>query len=141
MYPGEVTRVIATFDRPGAYVWHCHILSHEEHDMMRPFYVGQLPSVTKNKPVVLAESDLQLKAMPNPFNSQVTIEFKLAHQQKVTIKLYDDKGALIKQVYSGTRSSGLQRFVINGTHLAQGIYLCEITIDDKRILRKLVLEK
>lgn len=37
--PGKVTRVIATFDIPGTYVWHCHILSHEEHDMMRPMVV------------------------------------------------------------------------------------------------------
>ena len=34
--PGYVQRVIATWDIPGEYVWHCHILSHEEHDMMRP---------------------------------------------------------------------------------------------------------
>ena len=39
MLPGEVTRIIATFPRPGAYVWHCHILSHEDHEMMRPFRV------------------------------------------------------------------------------------------------------
>ncbi len=37
--PGEVLRVIAKFDRPGSYVWHCHILSHEDHDMMRPLTV------------------------------------------------------------------------------------------------------
>jgi FtsP/CotA-like multicopper oxidase with cupredoxin domain len=24
-YPNEVTRVIATFDRAGHYVWHCHL--------------------------------------------------------------------------------------------------------------------
>ena len=40
MYPGEVTRIIARFDRPGRYVWHCHILSHEDHEMMRPYRVG-----------------------------------------------------------------------------------------------------
>lgn len=44
-YGGEVTRVIAKFDRPALYVWHCHILHHEDHDMMRPFYVGDLPEV------------------------------------------------------------------------------------------------
>ena len=39
--PGEVTRVITQpFDRPGRYVWHCHILSHEDHEMMRPMHVG-----------------------------------------------------------------------------------------------------
>ncbi len=40
MFPGEVTRVIARFDRPGRYVWHCHILSHEDHEMMRPYFVN-----------------------------------------------------------------------------------------------------
>ncbi len=39
-YPGEVTRIIATFNRPGEYVWHCHILSHEDHEMMRRFVVA-----------------------------------------------------------------------------------------------------
>ncbi|MDJ0801088.1 MAG: multicopper oxidase domain-containing protein [Calothrix sp. MO_167.B12] len=37
--PGEVTRVIAKFDRRGRYVWHCHILSHEDHEMMRPYEI------------------------------------------------------------------------------------------------------
>jgi spore coat protein A len=54
MNPGEVTTVIMKFDLPtvpftvpasprtggNEYVWHCHILEHEEHDMMRPLVVG-----------------------------------------------------------------------------------------------------
>ena len=53
MNPGECTTVIMKFDlapapfpvpaspRTGGheYVWHCHILEHEEHDMMRPLIV------------------------------------------------------------------------------------------------------
>ena len=61
MNPGEVTRVAMRFDLPKMpnaingrfpvkipksprtggyeYVWHCHILEHEEHDMMRPLIV------------------------------------------------------------------------------------------------------
>ena len=59
MNPGEVTRVLMTFDVAAVpftvpvsprlladygisgaeYVWHCHILEHEEHDMMRPIVV------------------------------------------------------------------------------------------------------
>lgn len=37
--PGQVTRVVVQFNRPGTYVYHCHILSHEEHDMMRFYQV------------------------------------------------------------------------------------------------------
>ena len=56
MNPGEVTTVIAQFTLPTLpasmgnplsprtggheYVWHCHILEHEEHDMMRPLVVS-----------------------------------------------------------------------------------------------------
>ena len=53
MNPGECTTVIMRFDLPtvpfavppsprtggNEYVWHCHILEHEEHDMMRPLVV------------------------------------------------------------------------------------------------------
>jgi spore coat protein A, manganese oxidase len=53
MNPGQVTRVLMKFDLPDVpftvpssprtggneFVWHCHILEHEEHDMMRPLVV------------------------------------------------------------------------------------------------------
>jgi spore coat protein A len=47
--PGVVTRIIAKFDLPKTavvlpgkrfrYVFHCHILEHEENEMMRPYDV------------------------------------------------------------------------------------------------------
>jgi spore coat protein A, manganese oxidase len=39
-YPGEVTRIKAQFNNPGQFVWHCHILEHEDNEMMRPFRIG-----------------------------------------------------------------------------------------------------
>ena len=39
-YPGEVTRIRAKFDTPGTFVWHCHIVSHEDNEMMRPYRIG-----------------------------------------------------------------------------------------------------
>ena len=54
--PGEVTTIITTFDMPAGappsprlqnsygmkgaeFVWHCHILEHEEHDMMHALVI------------------------------------------------------------------------------------------------------
>lgn len=53
MHPGQVTSVLIKFDLPAVpfgvpaspttggseFVWHCHILEHEDHDMMRPLVV------------------------------------------------------------------------------------------------------
>jgi FtsP/CotA-like multicopper oxidase with cupredoxin domain len=39
-YPGQVTRVKAKFDVAGQYVWHCHIVEHEDNEMMRPYRIG-----------------------------------------------------------------------------------------------------
>jgi len=39
-YPGEVTRIRAHFENPGQFVWHCHIVEHEDNEMMRPYRIG-----------------------------------------------------------------------------------------------------
>ena len=49
VYPGTVTQLIMKFDLPRGttvipghrykYVWHCHILEHEDNEMMRPMDV------------------------------------------------------------------------------------------------------
>jgi len=39
-YPGEVIRLRARFATPGQYVWHCHIVEHEDNEMMRPYRIG-----------------------------------------------------------------------------------------------------
>ena len=39
-YPGEITTVRMRFDNEGLYVWHCHIVEHEDNEMMVPYCVG-----------------------------------------------------------------------------------------------------
>ena len=43
-YPGQITRVRAKFDNPGLFVWHCHIVEHEDNEMMRPYAIGTIPT-------------------------------------------------------------------------------------------------
>ena len=43
-YPGQVTRVRMKFNTPGQFVWHCHIVEHEDNEMMRPYRIGPAQS-------------------------------------------------------------------------------------------------
>jgi len=41
-YPSTVTRLRIFFDIGGYWMWHCHILSHEDNEMMLPYCVGEV---------------------------------------------------------------------------------------------------
>ncbi len=57
--PGAIVSIAATFDGfTGRYMYHCHILEHEDHDMMRPFIV--MPAAA------LAAMDMPGMSMPMP---------------------------------------------------------------------------
>lgn len=41
-FPGQVTRIRAQFKTPGQFAWHCHIVEHEDNEMMRPLRIGPM---------------------------------------------------------------------------------------------------
>jgi spore coat protein A len=56
--PGTVTRIIARFEGyTGRYVWHCHLLEHEDNEMMRPYEV-----VATTAEQAVLPSDVELTA-------------------------------------------------------------------------------
>jgi FtsP/CotA-like multicopper oxidase with cupredoxin domain len=58
--PGQVTRIRATFTRPGQYVWHCHIVEHEDNEMMRPFRIGpEQPGQPRLKPMAPRSGEME----------------------------------------------------------------------------------
>lgn len=155
MYPGEVTRVIAKFDREGLYVWHCHILSHEEYDMMRPFYVGEMPD-HNGMPMATgpAGTDKALRAamaeldgnQPNPFNPSTRIGFRLPTDGPVTLRVYDVRGALVRTLVDGPLAAGTHAVVWDGADdrgspVSSGIYLYELQAGGQVARDKMTLTK
>lgn len=40
--PMTITRIIVKFEAfAGKYVWHCHMLEHEDNEMMRPYIITE----------------------------------------------------------------------------------------------------
>ena len=49
--PNMVTRIIVPFEGyPGRYVWHCHVLEHEDNEMMRPYEIAAATERTNHQP-------------------------------------------------------------------------------------------
>jgi spore coat protein A, manganese oxidase len=71
-YPGEITTVRAKFDVDGLYMWHCHILEHEDNEMMRPFVVGAQS---------LAFNLMTMAINDRPHHERVMSDQQKAHQK------------------------------------------------------------
>lgn len=145
MYPGEVTRVIARFGIEGASVWHCHILSHEDHEMMRPYFIGEMEEGEEHIVVHAAakafEETLRLQAVPNPFSSRLDLHFHLAKASRVVVNVYDVGGRRVQQVFDGQRPAGPQQVGIDASQWSNGSYFLEVVIDGQRVVRKLTGQK
>jgi spore coat protein A len=143
MLPGEVTRVIAKFDLPGRYEWHCHILSHEDHDMMRPFEVRE-PAARYAQPNGLLQKMAlkdNLSVYPNPFAFKATINFEISTQSKVSIKIFTIEGREINTVFEGEKSPGIYHLSFEGNHLSGGVYLCRMQVNNQVLQRKLIIQR
>jgi hypothetical protein len=120
MHPGEVTRILVKFAPqdvvpiPGTngfsfspmadpgYVWHCHILEHEENDMMRPLmisdtYAGSATSITAHRTLSTLFLGHRLRLYgsltPGELGDWVTIQVKRPGSKTYTT---------LTSVYAGT---------------------------------------
>ncbi|MGE5108439.1 MAG: multicopper oxidase domain-containing protein [Sphingobacteriales bacterium] len=143
MLPGEVTRVIAKFDLPGRYEWHCHILSHEDHDMMRPFEVTEelITKARQTAPVLQSEAKDNLSVYPNPFAANTAIEYAVSVQSRVSIKVYDMTGREVSNVLEEIKPAGIYKLSFNGSRLPAGIYVCRMQINNRVLQQKLIIER
>jgi spore coat protein A, manganese oxidase len=144
--PDQVTVIKATFDKPGRYVWHCHILSHEDHEMMRVMHVGQIPTTAamamakkgslKSAELESAELNAPLtfelqQNYPNPFNPSTTIDFSIPSDERVRMDIYSSTGRLVRSLVNQSYTAGRHSVKWNGKNnwgrqVASGMYIYRI---------------
>ena len=131
--PGYMGKVIAKFDRPGRYVWHCHILSHEDHEMMRPFYVGPIPI-----PTLAAQQTIELgQTYPNPFSTTSTVEILLDDPATLNMIFTDDMGNILMQDIK-TLGGGTHLYQLDLARLEKGVYYLKIQNEDQMYTRRMI---
>lgn len=168
MYPGQVTTVIARWaptDKPAStpaaslwfpfdpngghgYVWHCHIIDHEDNEMMRPYNVNPNP----NNPWVLAKRGVLSsnsrpgsfsleQNYPNPFNPTTQIRFTLPENSRVQLRLFNSLGQEVATLLNTDAPAGHHTVKLDASNLASGVYFYQLQAGSYRDIKKLILAK
>jgi spore coat protein A, manganese oxidase len=144
--PGEMARFIATFDREGLYVWHCHILSHEDHEMMRPYYVGEMPHhlvAHQHKSALVAEPEAAAayQLYPNPASQTASLQLTAPTQGRLVLNIYDVLGRLVRTQEHEIGSAGEHLVPIEAASLDNGLYTCVVHFNNKTHRERLLIRK
>jgi spore coat protein A len=147
VYPNEIVRVIATFENYlGKFAYHCHILEHEDHEMMRQFEVVIDSTLIAVEDI--PEYSFKLgQAYPNPFNPTTRIEFEIPAAAHTRIDVYDVLGRHVTTLVDRTLSAGRKTAVWDGHNnhgqrVASGMYFYRLRVAGQSSLtRKMLLLK
>ena len=85
-----------------------------------------------------------LKATPNPFHTQTTIEFSIEVSSKVWLSIYSIEGRKVAEILQGEDIEGkvLQRWGFDANDLKEGMYVLELqTESGERFFQKLMVSK
>jgi len=161
MNPGEVTRILVRFApqdespayvfdataEPG-YVWHCHILEHEENDMMRPYHLvapaPQARPLANQLPIPTAGATLLLAPQPNPTAAGTTFRFSLGTAGPVELELLNVAGQRVRRLASAAFEAGQHAVRWDGSDdhgrpVAMGVYFVNLRANGVSSARKVLV--
>jgi len=133
--PLEIVRVIARFqDYLGKYPYHCHILEHEEHEMMRQFQTVT-PTGVGAGPVAAADVELR-QNYPNPTTGVTRFGFDIPRAAKVKLVVEDVAGRRVATLIDQSLKAGTHEVfwdgqVAGGKQAAAGVYFYHLIVDGK----------
>ena len=185
VYPGEIAtfaiRFMPThipagqtgsfaFD-PGSgpgYVWHCHIIDHEDNEMMRPYTVERVeaeggltqaavksmseksltPAAVKSGSSLVITDQLSEKItgvvleqnFPNPFSGETEIRFTLPEPAHVRMTLFNSAGDQIRTILDADAPAGLNTVRLDAGNLKPGIYYYQLRTGIFSQVKKIVLQ-
>ena len=113
--PGMVTRIIVRFEGyAGRYVWHCHVLEHEDNDMMRPYdVIARKDRTASGSPTIrkAQQGERQYSTLP-AISSVALVAFVVEQEQSSSL---------------GLRTGASARYTIACQHPDKVTFLCLLT--------------
>lgn len=148
----ETVRFITKFEDfsndPVPYMYHCHMLTHEDDGMMGQFIVVDSSKVSIGDELIttIPESISIDSVYPNPFNPGTTIKYGINNTGLVDISIYDIGGRLINNLTNIHQQAGQYSVKWNGTDMSgssvpAGIYISKVSLGNESKSVKLMLLK
>jgi hypothetical protein len=78
---------------------------------------------------------------PNPFNPSTKIEYTLPESGLVKLQIFSVTGQLVKLLVNQNQEAGYYSIDFNGTNLSSGLYIYRLSVNNKNIVRKMMLLK
>lgn len=133
--PNDTVRFITKFttftDPMVPYMFHCHLLHHEDEGMMGSFLV--MPAGVGIKEI---DSNEDFLVYPNPVTTELNISAKnYRMDQPYFLKVLDITG---KVIYASEINQ--KKFSINTCNWSKGMYLVEVLNDKTRSYKKIVVQ-
>ncbi len=170
-WPGDTTEVVAWADDPGTpevdgYVHGNPILfkiiNHDENDSCFAEAVFDSGGTFGDDPYVIVDlscgttgtqedaraewTDRVSQNFPNPFNPETMIEYELSQPGRVTVRVFNVEGELVRRLIDRVEQAGRHQAAWDGRNdagqeMAAGIYFYRVETDRLQTMKKMVLMK
>lgn len=100
----------------------------------KTFFIRGLTGIEENTNLI---SDISIKCFPNPFISDITINFNLQENSYVEMQLFDLSGRKVASLVNENLDPGLHSVVFDGSKLSDGIYVGKMNVKGKNFKQKM----
>jgi hypothetical protein len=106
-------------------------------------YLNSLITVPDPTPVMDGESRRpssdRLRVMPNPFNAEAVVIYRVDQPGHVNLTLHDITGQFITQLHAGSMTRGTHRFALSGQNIGSGVYIVRMVSGTEASNARLVM--
>ncbi len=119
------------------------INSDESRDSVLSFVLDFFDGIISKIPEIenLPQNFTLYQNYPNPFNPSTKISYYLDKPGNIIVKIYDITGKEVALLNEGYSNTGFHTVQFNASNYASGIYLYEVSFEQQRLRKKMMLVK
>jgi hypothetical protein len=109
------------------------------------FFLG-ITTITGIEDVFSGMVNMNVEAYPNPFTDKINLTFGLDNASQVTVRIFDESGRLVNNLFDGELGSGNHSFVwagntSSGLQVNNGVSFYSVNVNGKAASGKILFSR